>query len=63
MDAFRNDLIIWSEFIKVTKFAKLIGVSPVAISNYIKHGTKSMNDDKIIELHTLIKDQMRKYFA
>lgn len=63
MHNIRNDLIAWSEFIKVTKFAKDIGVSKVAISNFIKHGTKTMSDDKIIELHKLISDTMRYYFA
>lgn len=63
MDALRCDLIAWSEFIKVTKFAKDIGVSKVAISNYIKHGTKSMSDDKIKQLHELILNTMRENFA
>lgn len=63
MDSLRCDLIVWSEFIKVTKFAEQIGVSKVAISNYIKHGTKSLSDEKILELHDLIKDTMRKNFA
>ncbi len=63
MESLRCDLILWSEFVKVTKFAKMIGVSPVAVSNYIKHGTKSLSDDKIIELHNLILDHMRQYFA
>lgn len=63
MDSLRCDIIVWSEFIKVTKFAEQIGVSKVAISNIIKHGTKSLSDEKIQELHDLIKDTMRKNFA
>lgn len=63
MDSLRCDLIEWSEFIKVTKFAEKIGVSKVAVSNYIKHGTKSISDLKIQELHDLILSYMRNNFA
>lgn len=63
MDHLRCDLIVWSEFIKVTKFAEKIGVSKVAISNYINHGTKSLSDEKIQELHELIKTTMKENFA
>lgn len=63
MDHLRCDLIVWSEFIKVTKFAEQIGVSKVAVSNYIKHGTKSLSDEKIQELHDLIKTTMKENFA
>lgn len=63
MDSLRCDLICWSEFVKVTKFAKEIGVSKVAISNYIKHGTKSISDDKIVELHNAIQSWIRNNFA
>ena len=63
MNHYRDDLIVWSEYVKVTKFARQLGVSKVAISNFIKHGTKTMSDDKIIELHNLISDTMRNYFA
>lgn len=63
MDSLRCDLIVWSEFIKVTKFAKEIGVSKVAISNYIKHGTKSMSDEKIQLLHDTILKTIKDNFA
>lgn len=63
MDRIRCDLIVWSEFIKVTNFAKEIGVSKVAVSNYIKHGVKSMSDDKIKELHSLIINTIKNNFA
>lgn len=63
MDSLRCDLILWSEFVKVTKFANQIGVSKVAISNYIKHGTKSLSDDKIVELHSTIQDWIKENFA
>lgn len=63
MNALRCDLIVWSEFIKITKFADKIGVSRQAISSYIKYGTKSLSDQKIIELHDLIKRTMQENFA
>lgn len=63
MNSLRCDLITWSEFVKVTKFAEQIGVSKVAVSNYIKHGTKSLSDEKIEELHSLIKEWIRNNFA
>lgn len=63
MDSLRCDLIEWSEFIKVTKFADMIGVSKVAISNYVKHGAKSLSDEKIIELHDTILTYIRNNFA
>lgn len=63
MDSLRCDLICWSEFVKVTKFAKEIGVSKVAISNYIRHGTKSISDEKIKELHSTIYTWIKNNFA
>lgn len=63
MNSLLCDLIVWSEFVKVTKFAVQIGVSKQAISSYIKYGTKSMSDDKIKELHTTIKQTMKEHFA
>lgn len=63
MDSLRCDLILWSEFIKVTKFAEMIGVSKVAVSNYIKHGAKSLSDEKIVELHDKIRSYIRDNFA
>lgn len=63
MDALRCDLIVWSEFIKISKFAEKVGVTKQAISAYIKYGVKSMSDEKIIELHDLIKDTIIEYFA
>lgn len=63
MNSLRCDLILWSEYVKITNFAEELGVSKVAISNYIKHGTKSLSDEKIIQLHDLVLNRMRQYFA
>lgn len=56
-------LLSWSEFIKITKFGRLIGVSPQAISSYIKYGTKTLSDEKIDELYNTVKEYMRANFA
>lgn len=63
MDYVRSQLLSWSEFIKITKFHKQLGVSKVAISNYLKYGTKSLSDQKILELYNLVLDYMKKNFA
>lgn len=63
MEYKRMALLSWQEFIKINKFAKKIGVSPQAVSNYIKYGTKSMSDEKINQLYNLILETMRNNFA
>lgn len=63
MESLRCDLIVWSEFIKISKFADKVGVTKQAISSYIKYGTKSMSDSKILELHELIKETIKHHFA
>lgn len=63
MDYVRSQLLSWSEFIKITKFHKQLHVSKVAISNYLKYGTKSLSDQKILELYNLVLDYMKKNFA
>lgn len=63
MDYVRSQLLSWSEFIKITKFAKELGVSKVAISNYLKYGTKSLSDEKIMQLYNLVLQTMKRYFA
>ena len=63
MEYKRMALLSWSEFVKITKFAKLIGVTPQAVSSYVKYGTKTMSDEKIEELYNTIKEYLRANFA
>ena len=63
MEYQRMQMLSWSEFIKISKFARQIGIAPSAVSNYLKYGTKSMSDEKIDELYNLILDYMRANFA
>lgn len=63
MEFERQALLMWSEFVKITKFGKRIGVSAVAISNYLKYGTKSISDKKIKELYNEVLNYMRENFA
>lgn len=63
MEYQRMQMLSWSEFVKISKFAKQIGIKPSAVSNYLKYGTKSMSEEKINELYNLILDYMRENFA
>lgn len=60
MERMRLDILTWSEFVKVTKFARQIGVSPQAVSSWIKYGVSSLSEEKKIELYNTIKDYLRK---
>lgn len=59
----RLELIQWSEFVKITKFGKEIGVSRSAISSFLKYGTKSLSDEKIVELHEAVKTWIAQNFV
>ena len=59
----RMALLQWSEFIKLSKFAKIIGVSPQAVNSWLKYGTQSLNRQKQRLLYETILDYMKKNFA
>lgn len=63
MEYQRMQMLSWSEFIKISKFARQIGIAPSAVSNYLNYGTRTMSDEKIDELYNLILDYMRQHFA
>lgn len=63
MEYMRAAILSWSEFIKVSKFARLIGVSPQSVSNWLKYGASSLSDDKKKELYYSILNYMRDNFA
>lgn len=56
-------ILSWSEVIKISKFCRLVGVSPKAVSSWLKYGTPSLSDDKKKDLYNAILDYMRENFA
>lgn len=63
MEYQRLALLQWSEFVKISKFAKQIGVTPQAVSSWLKYGTSSLSEKKKAELYYTILDYMRANFA
>ena len=53
----------WQEYIKISKFAKLIGVSPQAVNSWLRYGTPSITIQKQKELYNIILAYMRNNFA
>lgn len=63
METMRMALLQWSEFIKITKFGRQIGVSPQAISMWLKYGQPSLSENKKLELYKAVLDYMKRNFA
>lgn len=63
MEYQRLALLQWSEFVKISKFAKQIGVTPQAVSSWLKYGTSSLSEKKKAELYNKVLDYMRANFA
>ena len=59
----RMALLQWSEFVKISKFAKLIGVSPQAANSWLKYGTQSLNKLKQRLLYETVRDYLKNNFA
>lgn len=59
----RMSILSRSEFVKISKFAKIIGVSPQAVNSWLKYGTPSITIEKQKQLYYTILDYMRKNFA
>lgn len=59
----RLQILSWSEFIKISKFSKMIGLNNSSVSNFLKYDTKNLSDKNVYLLYTTIRDHLRKYFA
>lgn len=57
----RLQLLAWSEFIKINKFSKMLGLNASNVSNFIRFNDRSLSDDKVKQLYDLILDYVRKF--
>lgn len=63
MELERMALIQWSDFIKISKFARKIGVSPQAVSAWLKYGQPTLTYEKKKLLYETVLEYMRNNFA
>lgn len=63
MEYKRLIILQWSEYVKVTKFSKLIGTSPQQISSWLKYGNPTLSEEKKNLLYYTILDYMKSNFA
>lgn len=59
----RLSILSWQEYLKISKFAKLIGVSPQAVNSWLKYGTHSLTEQKQKQLYNTILAYMRDNIA
>lgn len=57
----RLQLLAWSEFIKINKFSKMLGLNASNVSNFIRFNDRSLSDDKVKQLYDLILDYVRNF--
>lgn len=60
-EAMRLQLLAWSEFIKINKFSKMIGLNASNVSNFIRFNDRSLSDEKVKQLYDLILDYVRNF--
>lgn len=60
-EAMRLQLLAWSEFIKINKFSKMLGLNASNVSNFIRFNDRSLSDDKVKQLYNLILDYVRNF--
>ena len=56
----RLQLLSWSEYIKINKFSKALGLNASNVSNFIRFNDRSLSDDKVRLLYEAIQDYLRK---
>lgn len=56
----RLQLVSWSEFVKINKFSKILGLNSSNVSNFLKYGDHSISDEKVEMLYNAVLDYMRK---
>lgn len=57
----RLQLLAWSEYIKINKFSKMLGLNASNVSNFIRFNDRSLSDDKVKQLYDLILDYVRNF--
>lgn len=57
----RLQLLAWSEYIKINKFSKMLGLNASNVSNFIRFNDRSLSDDKVKQLYNLILDYVRNF--
>lgn len=60
-EAMRLQLLAWSEYIKINKFSKMLGLNASNVSNFIRFNDRSLSDDKVKKLYDLILDYVRNF--
>lgn len=60
-EAMRLQLLAWSEYIKINKFSKMLGLNASNVSNFIRFNDRSLSDDKVKQLYDLILDYVRNF--
>lgn len=58
-EAMRLQLLAWSEYIKINKFSKQLGLSASNVSNFIRFNDRSLSDEKVSLLYNAILDYVR----
>lgn len=59
----RLQLLSWSEFVKINKFSKELGLNASNVSNFLRYNDRSLSDEKVELLYKTILDYMRRNFA
>ena len=57
----RLQLLSWSEFIKINKFSKMLGLKASNVSNFLLYNDRSLSDEKVKLLYEAVLDYLRNF--